>query len=80
MNAPIWGALGYMGKVAIPQRVSQGQNQGRFPADSPEIIWGGQKGLVLTFPEGAPILISATKEGIEEGGCVGFGQAYFVVF
>lgn len=45
MNTPIWEALGYMGKVAIPQRLSQGQNQGRFPAARPGIIQGGQKGV-----------------------------------
>lgn len=35
---------------------------------------------ILTFPRGASILSPATKEGIEEGWCLAFGQASFVFF
>lgn len=53
---------------------------GRPPAACPGIVQGGQKGLGPDLSPGCPILSSATKEGVEEGGCLGLGQASFVYF
>lgn len=63
------------------QRVSQGQTPGTCSCCLLRDYSACPEGpRVLTFPQGAPILNSATRMGIEKGGCLGFGQASFVVF
>lgn len=68
------------GKRAIPQRVSQCQNPGRTPAVCPGIIQVHRRTWGADISPGCSYFELCHPGGDRKAGCLGFGQASFVVF